>query len=122
MLPVPRTDFVDPFFSTLLAGYKPAAAGGRLSVDSNLIFDPVNGICNHLVVEVFEFTDVRRNLIGEPGSALLVVILFDIWKHFPIAFLRDLKMVLKKQVFENQVPVFSFIIVIIHNICCYIAT
>jgi multiple sugar transport system permease protein len=51
------------------------------------IFDPVNGIYNHLVVEVFGFTDIRHNLIGEPDSALFVVIIFDIWKHFPIAFL-----------------------------------
>ena len=51
------------------------------------IFDPVNGIYNHLVVEVFGFTDIRHNLIGNPGNALLVVIIFDIWKHFPIAFL-----------------------------------
>ncbi len=41
---------------------------------------------------------------------------------FQWATTRDLKMILKKHVFENQVPVFSFIIVIIHNICCYIAT
>ena len=51
------------------------------------IFDPVNGIYNHLLVEVFQLTDQRHNLIGEPKSALLVVILFDIWKHFPLAFL-----------------------------------
>ncbi|MFP8967400.1 carbohydrate ABC transporter permease [Pokkaliibacter sp. CJK22405] len=51
------------------------------------IFDPVNGIYNHLVVDVFHLTDARENLIGNPESALGVVILFDIWKHFPIAYL-----------------------------------
>ncbi len=51
------------------------------------IFDPVNGIYNHLVVDVFQFTDSRHNLIGAPDTALLVVIIFDIWKHFPIAYL-----------------------------------
>ncbi len=51
------------------------------------IFDPVNGIYNHMVVDVFEFTNKRHNLIGVPDTALLVVIIFDIWKHFPIAYL-----------------------------------
>jgi multiple sugar transport system permease protein len=51
------------------------------------IFDPVNGIYNHLVVETLGLTDNRYNLIGDPKTALLVVILFDIWKHFPITYL-----------------------------------
>ncbi|MFD1383227.1 carbohydrate ABC transporter permease [Rhodanobacter aciditrophus] len=51
------------------------------------IFDPVNGIFNHLVVDVMQLTQTRTNWIGEPDSALFVVILFDIWKHFPIAYL-----------------------------------
>jgi len=51
------------------------------------IFDPVNGIYNHLVVETLGLTDNRYNLIGDPETALLVVILFDTWKHFPISYL-----------------------------------
>ncbi|AJQ96810.1 carbohydrate ABC transporter permease [Gynuella sunshinyii] len=51
------------------------------------IFDPVNGIYNHLVVDVLSLTATRRNLIGDPATALWVVIVFDIWKHFPIAYL-----------------------------------
>jgi multiple sugar transport system permease protein len=51
------------------------------------IFDPVNGIYNHLVVETLGLTDNRYNLIGDPRTALMVVILFDIWKHFPISYL-----------------------------------
>ncbi len=51
------------------------------------IFDPVNGVYNYIVVTVLELTSERTNLIGDPDSALLVVIIFDIWKHFPIAFL-----------------------------------
>jgi multiple sugar transport system permease protein len=51
------------------------------------IFDPVNGIFNHLVVEILGLTDHRYNLIGNPKSALFVVILFDTWKHFPISYL-----------------------------------
>ena len=51
------------------------------------IFDPVNGIYNHMVVDVLQLTPERHNLIGSPKTALLVVILFDIWKHFPISYL-----------------------------------
>jgi multiple sugar transport system permease protein len=51
------------------------------------IFDPVNGIYNHLVVDILQLSADRNNLIGNPKSALFVVILFDIWKHFPIAYL-----------------------------------
>ena len=51
------------------------------------IFDPVNGIYNHVVVEVLGIAAERRNLIGEPKTALFVVIIFDIWKHFPISYL-----------------------------------
>ena len=50
-------------------------------------FDPVNGIYNHLTVEMFAFTEVRHNLIGDPDSALVIVILFSIWKNFPISYL-----------------------------------
>lgn len=51
------------------------------------IFDPVNGIYNHLMVEVLGITAERHNLIGQPDTALFVVIVFDIWKHFPISYL-----------------------------------
>lgn len=51
------------------------------------IFDPVNGIYNYLTVDVFHIFDQRHNPIGNPDTALIVVILFDIWKHFPLAYL-----------------------------------
>ena len=51
------------------------------------IFDPVNGIFNHLIVEIFHLSQERFNLIGTPDQALIVVIVFDIWKHFPFAYL-----------------------------------
>lgn len=51
------------------------------------IFDPVNGIYNHMVVDVLQLTAKRHNLIGQPKTALFVVIIFDIWKHFPISYL-----------------------------------
>jgi len=54
------------------------------------IFDPVNGIYNHMTVEVLGISDERVNLIGTPGNALLVVIIFDIWKNFPFAYLMIL--------------------------------
>ena len=50
-------------------------------------FDPVNGIYNHIAVETLGLTDNRYNLIGDPGSALVIVILFSIWKNFPISYL-----------------------------------
>jgi len=51
------------------------------------IFDPVNGVYNHVVVDLLHLTDHRYNLIGDPKTALLIVILFDTWKHFPITYL-----------------------------------
>ncbi|MGD8765416.1 MAG: sugar ABC transporter permease [Desulfobacteraceae bacterium] len=51
------------------------------------IFDPVNGVYNHMVVDVLHLTPERHNLIGNPKTALLVVIVFDIWKHFPVSYL-----------------------------------
>ncbi|MBM7034840.1 carbohydrate ABC transporter permease [Vibrio ulleungensis] len=51
------------------------------------LFDPVNGVFNWLMVDVLHLWDARANLIGEPDTAVWVVILFDVWKHFPIAYL-----------------------------------
>jgi multiple sugar transport system permease protein len=51
------------------------------------IFDPVNGIYNHVAVDMLNLTDQRYNLIGDPKTALIIVILFDTWKHFPISYL-----------------------------------
>lgn len=50
-------------------------------------FDPVNGIYNHLAVDTLGLTDNRYNLIGDPRTALIIVILFSIWKNFPISYL-----------------------------------
>ncbi|MGB2079984.1 MAG: carbohydrate ABC transporter permease [Vibrio sp.] len=51
------------------------------------LFDPVNGVFNWLMVDVLHLWDTRSNLIGEPDTAVWVVVIFDIWKHFPIAYL-----------------------------------
>ncbi|WP_413700467.1 hypothetical protein ACLKMH_00800 [Psychromonas sp. KJ10-10] len=51
------------------------------------MFDPISGVVNYLLVDVFHIWSERANLIGDPDSALGVVILFDIWKHAPIAYM-----------------------------------
>lgn len=51
------------------------------------LFDPVNGIVNHVLVEELGLFDQRFNLIANPRWGILVVVLFDVWKHFPIAYL-----------------------------------
>ena len=51
------------------------------------IFDPVNGIYNHMMVDVLHLVQNRHSVMENSYSALSVVILFDIWKHFPIAYL-----------------------------------
>lgn len=51
------------------------------------LFDPVNGVFNWLMVDVLHLLDTRTNLIGDPDTAVWVVIIFDVWKHFPIAYL-----------------------------------
>jgi multiple sugar transport system permease protein len=64
------------------------------------LFDPVNGVFNWLMVDVLHLWDARANLIGEPDTAVWVVILFDVWKHFPIAYLlilSKLSSILKDQ-------------------------
>ncbi|RKF13743.1 sugar ABC transporter permease [Alginatibacterium sediminis] len=51
------------------------------------LFDPISGVFNYLMVDVLHIWTERVNLIGDPDSALGVVILFDIWKHAPIAYM-----------------------------------
>lgn len=53
-------------------------------------FDPVNGLFVHVVVEVLHLVDTRFNLIGNPGTAVIVAIVFSIWKNFPFAYLMML--------------------------------
>lgn len=50
-------------------------------------FDPVNGIYNHITVETLGIVQNRHNLAGDPDTALFIVILFSIWKNFPISYL-----------------------------------
>ena len=54
------------------------------------IFDPVNGIFMHWTVEVLHIFKQRFNLIGQPQTAVLVAILFNIWKNFPFTYLMIL--------------------------------
>ena len=51
------------------------------------IFDPVNGIFMHVTVELLGLFEERFNLIGAPRNAIVVAILFNIWKNFPFSYL-----------------------------------
>jgi len=53
-------------------------------------FDPVNGIFMHLTYEKFHLFDQRFNLIGSPQNAIIVAIIFNIWKNFPFSYLMIL--------------------------------
>ncbi|HKK48604.1 MAG TPA: sugar ABC transporter permease, partial [Alkalispirochaeta sp.] len=53
-------------------------------------FDPVNGLFVHVVVEVLGLVEDRFNLIGSPSTAVIVAIVFSIWKNFPFAYLMIL--------------------------------
>jgi multiple sugar transport system permease protein len=54
------------------------------------IFDPVNGIFMHMTVEMLHIFRQRFNLIGNPQTAVIVAIIFNIWKNFPFAYLMIL--------------------------------
>jgi multiple sugar transport system permease protein len=51
------------------------------------LFDPISGVVNYLMVDILGLWSERNNLIGDPDSALWVVIIFDVWKHAPIAYM-----------------------------------
>ena len=53
-------------------------------------FDPVNGLFVHVLVEVLGVVANRFNLIGNPRTAVIVAIVFSIWKNFPFAYLMIL--------------------------------
>ncbi|OQX29261.1 MAG: sugar ABC transporter permease [Spirochaeta sp. LUC14_002_19_P3] len=53
-------------------------------------FDPVNGIFMDIMVERLGIFSERFNLIGSPGAALWVAIVFSIWKNFPFTYLMIL--------------------------------
>lgn len=53
-------------------------------------FDPVNGLFVHVLVEMLGVVANRFNLIGDPGTAVIVAIVFSIWKNFPFAYLMIL--------------------------------
>lgn len=54
------------------------------------IFDPVNGPFMHLTYEILHLFKARFNLIGSPRNAVIVAILFNIWKNFPFTYLMIL--------------------------------
>jgi multiple sugar transport system permease protein len=53
-------------------------------------FDPVNGLFVHVLVEMLGVVANRFNLIGDPGTAVIVAIVFSVWKNFPFAYLMIL--------------------------------
>lgn len=53
-------------------------------------FDPVNGIFTHVMVDVLHVYDQRFNLIADPKYALVVAIVFSMWKAFPFTYLMIL--------------------------------
>ena len=54
------------------------------------LFDPVNGVFMYWTVDVLIIFQERFNLIGSPRSAILVAIVFNIWKNFPFTYLMIL--------------------------------
>lgn len=54
------------------------------------IFDPVNGPFIHFTYEVLHIFKQRFNLIGSPQNAVIVAIIFNIWKNFPFTYLMIL--------------------------------
>jgi len=54
------------------------------------IFDPVNGIFMVITYDKLGLFSERFNLIGTPGAAVWVAIIFSIWKGFPFAYLMIL--------------------------------
>lgn len=51
------------------------------------LFDPVNGIVMHTLVEQLRLLPERINLIGSPRNGIWVAVLFSIWKNFPFTYL-----------------------------------
>ncbi len=49
-----------------------------------------DGLFAWLTTDVLGIYEARPNLLGDPSHALGVVIIFDIWKHFPLAALMIL--------------------------------
>ncbi len=54
------------------------------------IFDPVNGIFMHVTVEKLHLFESRFNIIGDPKTAIIVAVIFNIWKNFPFSYLMIL--------------------------------
>jgi multiple sugar transport system permease protein len=51
------------------------------------IFDPVNGIFNHVFADQLHLISPDTNLIGDPETVIWVLIAFTTWKYFPITYL-----------------------------------
>jgi len=54
------------------------------------LFDPVFGMANYFLVDVLHFLPQHINWIESPAYAIYAVIIFNVWKNFPFAFLMIL--------------------------------
>lgn len=72
-----RTIIILPYFAPVIS----------MVFGWQFIFDPVNGIFNHVFADTLHLIRPDTNLIGDPGSALWVLIAFTTWKYFPITYL-----------------------------------
>jgi len=54
------------------------------------LFDPVFGMANYFMVDVLHFLPQHINWIESPAYAIYAVIIFNVWKNFPFAFLMIL--------------------------------
>ncbi|MEC9489846.1 MAG: sugar ABC transporter permease [Halanaerobiales bacterium] len=54
------------------------------------LFDPVFGMANYFLVDILHLLPQHINWIESPAYAIYAVIIFNIWKNFPFAFLMIL--------------------------------
>lgn len=54
------------------------------------LFDPVFGMANYFLVDILHFLPHHINWIESPAYAIYAVIIFNVWKNFPFAFLMIL--------------------------------
>jgi len=53
-------------------------------------FDPVNGLFMHVTYDMLHLFEKRFSLIGSPQNAVIVAIIFNIWRSFPFSYLMIL--------------------------------
>ena len=74
---VVRTLIILPYFAPVIS----------MVFGWQFIFDPVNGIFNHVFADQLHWISPDTNLIGDPETVIWVLIAFTTWKYFPITYL-----------------------------------